>query len=284
MRGVHEPPASTNSSASISRPSRVVTARTRRSPLDLASRDLRVPREFDAARGERSCISSTKRSGVMWRSPGKYTAPSTSIRMPGSSAATAFASSTSAAMPSARPISAVSLSSSSAWRVRHSISRPFLTRPKSLPGKRGELLEAAVARFAQVAQQRRAAAHVLGRGRAPEPVAPREELRRQPRLHVERRRGIPHPLERERDHARRRERHEMARDEHPRVAERAAVAALRIALDERDRQAAAHAVIRGAQADDAAADDDDPLAHRFAMPTQTDPSRCRARTGRARRR
>ncbi len=208
----------------------------------------------------RSCISQTKRSGVMWRSPGKYTAPSTSIRMPGSSAATAFASSTSAAMPSLRPISAVALSSSSAWRVRHSISRPFLTRPKSLPGKAAISSKQRWLASLRSRNSGAAAAHVLGRGRAPEPVTPGKELRRKPRLHVERRRRIPHPLERERHHARCRERHEMARHEHSRVAERAAVAALRIAVDERDREAAAHAVIRRAQADDAATDDDDPFA------------------------
>ena len=119
--------------------------------------------------------------------------------------------------------------------------QPLPDEAEVASGQRGELFEAAVARDAEIAQQRRGAANVLGRGRAPELDAPVEEIPRQARLDVERRRGIPHPLEALRHHAGRGERHEMAGHQHAGVLERAAVALRGIAIDER------HARSRGAR-------------------------------------
>src|SRR6185503_15454245 len=109
------------------------------------------------------------------------------------------------------------------------------------------------------AEKRRRALYMLEVRGTPEAQPPCREIHGWPRLDVEGRSRVPHPLEGERHHAGRGERHEMARHHHAGVAVGAAVAALAVALEHRDAHAALGAVIRGAQADDPAADDRDLL-------------------------
>ena len=119
----------------------------------------------------------------------------------------------------------------------------------------GERLVAGATRERETDEERRRAARALEGGGAPELESPSGELERQARLHIERRRRVPHPLERELDGARRRQRDEMARHDHPGVAVGAAVAALAVALQDDDAVAAARTFERGGKADDAPAHD-----------------------------
>ena len=130
-----------------------------------------------------------------------------------------------------------------------------------------ELLEALAARQGEVAQQRRGASHMRDVGGLPELERPVRQAPRRARLDIERRGRVPHPLQAERHHAGRRKRHEMARHHHAAVLVRAAVALGAMALDHRDAPAAARAVERGAQPDDAAADHRDVSRHQ-RMPQQ----------------
>ena len=238
---------------------RVVAARICRSPLDAPAGDLGVPDELGALRPRhRSCSWLTKRSGREMTVLRKvHGAGDVHAHAGIERGHLRPASSASASMPSARPNSAVRISSSQRVRGPAQHQQALLDEAEVASRQRGQLVEAAVARAAEIAQQRRGAANVFRRGRAPELEAPVEEIPRQARLDVERRRGIPHPLETERHHARRGQRHEVARHEHPGVLERAAVALRGIAVDDRHAPAAARAVIRDRQADDAATDDDD---------------------------
>src|SRR5690349_6097490 len=114
----------------------------------------------------------------------------------------------------------------------------------------------------QIAQQRRGASDVLVGARAPELPAPVEQRGARARLEVERAFRVDHPAQRQSDHARTRERHEVARHDHAGVGERATAVALgRRALDDRHAMSAARARVCDAQAHDAAADDGDMAIH-----------------------
>ena len=125
--------------------------------------------------------------------------------------------------------------------------------------KRGQLLIGRAAGEAEIADERRAPLDMRpGRG-LPELEAPAQQVEVEARLDVEGRFRVPHPLQAERHHAGRGQRDEVARHDHARVAEGAAVALFRVAVDDGDAVALAGGVVGRAQADDAAADDDDVL-------------------------
>ena len=227
MRGVHEPPQRTNSSPSISRPSRVVTARTCLLAARCATRHFGVPDEFHARRRKpvlhlgHEAI--RREVTVLWKVDAAGDVhPDAGVERRRRFRVEHLRIDAQSATHFRGPDLLVERM---AGPAQH--QEPFSHEAEIAAGQRRQFLVAAVARFAQVAQQWRRAAHMLRRGRAPESIAPGEEVRRQPRLHVERRRRIPHPLEGEGHHAGRGERHEVARHEHSRVLERATVAPLR---------------------------------------------------------
>ena len=118
----------------------------------------------------------------------------------------------------------------------------------------------------QVAEHGRAAFDV-GRGRgAPELPTPREQVRIEARTDPERALAVEHPLEAERHHTGRGERHEVTGDDHPGVAERAGIMIRGPLLQQHDGPPATQELVGGAQADDPAADDDDRSAHAGRMP------------------
>ena len=147
--------------------------------------------------------------------------------------AACFASSTSAGMPRRRASSAIAASSSSACPVLQSINSPRFTRAEIVVGQFRQFLKAGAAGEIQVAQQRRGVTNVLRVGRPPEIEPPAQQVPIQPRLDLEGRFGVPHPFQSQRDHAGRGEWHEMARHNHSRVAERAVIPLLRIAVEHR---------------------------------------------------
>jgi len=108
-----------------------------------------------------------------------------------------------------------------------SINSPRFTRAEIVVGQFRQFLKAGAAGEIQVAQQRRGVANVLRVGRPPEIEPPTQQLPIQPRLDLEGRFGVPHPFQSQREW------HEMARHNHSRVAERAAIPLLRIAVEHR---------------------------------------------------
>src|SRR5688572_31685766 len=72
------------------------------------------------------------------------------------------------------------------------------------------VLKAGTAGKSQIPQHRGGTDHMLHISCAPKLNAPVEQLRTEARLNVERALRVPHPLQPERHHAGRRERHEMA--------------------------------------------------------------------------
>src|SRR5207253_1721072 len=124
-----------------------------------------------------------------------------------------------------------------------------------------ELNEARPAGEIEIENQRSRSRHVLhGRGTIKLP-GPFDESRIEPRLHVERTLRIPHPLERQSNRAWRRERHEVTRRNHPCVSVRAAKLRLGSTIDNSDAMPTLRRVVRGAESDDAAADDQNVLRH-----------------------
>ena len=129
----------------------------------------------------------------------------------------------------------------------------------------GELLtmtqEDLAAAQVEVAQDRRAAVDVTLVGRTPELPAPASEVEVEPRAHPERAFTIKHPLQAEHHHARRGQRHEVARHDHPSVAKRTRIMIGRALLEQHDRATATQELIGGAQAHDTTPDDDDRCGH-----------------------
>ena len=124
-----------------------------------------------------------------------------------------------------------------------------------------QFLETRPAGGVQIPQQRRRAGNVRGVCRPPELPAPIQQVPAQPRFHVERRLRVPHPFEAERHHARRGQRHEMARHDHARVPKRAAFVPRGLAVEDRHAMPPARGVIGRGKTDDAGADDEDVLGY-----------------------
>ena len=100
--------------------------------------------------------------------------------------------------------------------------------------------------------------YVSGAGEEERPVA---EVRIEAWAHPERALRIPHPLEPEGHHARRGERHEVARHDHSGVAMRGALALRSLAVEHGDPVAPLDQVPRRAETCDSGAEDEDVGPH-----------------------
>src|SRR6185369_3785883 len=125
----------------------------------------------------------------------------------------------------------------------------------AVPG--GEVLETGLAREAQVAQQGGGRGDPLRPRGLGEEDRPADEVGIEARAHPERALRVPHPLEPERHHARRGERHEMARHDHSRVAVRGALALRPFAVEHGDPVAPIVEIPGRAETGDAGAENED---------------------------
>jgi len=134
--------------------------------------------------------------------------------------------------------------------------QPLAREAEAVALARGQFLEQGAAGEVQLAQEGRRLCHAPGGRRAAESPSPTDEVPTPSGLEVERGFGVAHPSERQRHHARRRQRDEVARHDEAGIAERAAIARRRLAFQHDDPMTSPATEIGRAEADEATADDD----------------------------